>query len=54
MRCYCCGEKLGKRFALVTMSDDNDRAFTFAAEHADRVEPGSVVVFVDEAKRRKA
>lgn len=33
--CYCCGEKLGKVFCLVTMQPDQaDRVFLMSVEHS--------------------
>jgi hypothetical protein len=46
MRCYCCGEELGKTFALVAYRADADRAFVMKKEHTNRVDEAAVVTVV--------
>jgi hypothetical protein len=32
LRCYVCGERLGRTFYLVTYQEDSDRVFVFGPE----------------------
>jgi hypothetical protein len=39
LMCYCCGEQLSGRFALVTMSHEPaDRVFVMKLEHMNRTD----------------
>jgi len=39
-RCYCCGEQIHKTFALISYSNNVDRAFLFKPEHVAKVVVG--------------
>lgn len=51
LRCYCCGEALGARFALVSMSDSADRVFVMLPEHIKRLRDATSVMMVRREKR---
>lgn len=39
LRCYCCGEELGLKFSLITMSNTAvDRVFLMKDEHVHKAE----------------
>jgi hypothetical protein len=44
LRCYCCGEPLGARVALVTYSEDADRVFVMLPDHAKRVDSAQIEI----------
>ena len=45
LRCYCCGDKLDKKFALVSMSKNSvDRVFIMKTEHVDRADAVEAVI----------
>lgn len=46
LRCYCCGEPVGERIALVALRHGCDRVFVLLPEHVDRVSDAVVKVLV--------
>jgi len=38
LRCYCCGERIGNAFVLVSHGNSVDRVFVMKPEHADKAE----------------
>lgn len=45
LRCYCCGQALGERFALVGYPNA-DRVFVMLPEHAKRVDKSASELIV--------
>lgn len=44
LRCYCCGEEVGLRVALVTMSPDSvDRVFVALPEHLENFDEATTL-----------
>ena len=43
LMCYCCGEAVGERFALVSMNAQTERMFVMKADHANRADACYVV-----------
>ena len=44
LRCYCCGEKLPMKFALVTMKEETDRVFIMKIDHVTRLDKSTYFV----------